>query len=118
MRFGSALEYHIDVSPALALKGKVPVYSLQLLAENTIKHNSLTTVSPLHISIIGDEDKRTVAVSNNLQPKSTMEQSDGVGLFNLSERYKLLGNYDINIIKTNAAFTVVIKVLEYENSNS
>jgi hypothetical protein len=41
-----------------------------------------------------------------------------VGLANLSERYKLLGNYDIAITRTENEFTVAIKVLENESSNS
>ena len=72
----------------------------------------------MYIFINGEEEKKTITVSNNLQPKSTMDETNGVGLANLSERYKLLGNYDIAITKTDDEFTVAIKVLENESSNN
>jgi len=118
VRFGNALNFNIDIPSSFQQGGKVPVYSLQLLAENAIKHNVLTTATPLYIFINGEEEKKTITVSNNLQPKSTMDESNGVGLANLSERYKLLGNYDIAITKTDDEFTVAIKVLENESSNN
>jgi len=116
VRFGNALNFNINIPSSL--QGKVPVYSLQLLAENAIKHNVLTNANPLNIFINGDKEKKIISLSNNLQPKSTIDETNGVGLTNLSERYKLLGNYDISIIKTDNEFTVAIKVLENESSNN
>ena len=116
VRFGNALNFNINIPSSL--QGKVPVYSLQLLAENAIKHNVLTNANPLNIFINGNKEKKIISLSNNLQPKSTIDETNGVGLTNLSERYKLLGNYDISIIKTDNEFTVAIKVLENESSNN
>lgn len=118
VRFGNALNFNIDIPSSFQGGGKVPVYSLQLLAENAIKHNVLTSASPLYIFITAKEENKTITVLNNLQPKSVMEETNGVGLANLSERYKLLGNYDISITRTEKEFTVAIKVLDNESSNS
>jgi len=118
VRFGNALNYHINIPSSMKLYGKVPVYSIQLLVENAIKHNILTTANPLNIFINGNEQNTTITVSNNLQFKTVAEESNGMGLLNLSERYKLQGNEDIIISKTENDFKVTIKVIQCESSNS
>jgi two-component system, LytTR family, sensor kinase len=118
VRFNEALGVSITVDTALQQQGYVPVYSIQLLIENAIKHNILTVQKPLHISITGDNKMNTVTVANNMQPKPTVEEESGVGLSNLAERYRLLGNKPIDIIKDEHKFSVTINVLENENSNN
>jgi two-component system, LytTR family, sensor kinase len=118
VRFGRALNYYIDIPKSMLSGSRLPVYSIQLLVENAVKHNILTTAKPLYISIKGYDLSNTITVTNNLQPKLITEESNGMGLANLSERYKLLGREDIVIIKTKSEFTVTIKVLEYEGGNS
>ena len=112
VRFGSALNFTIDIPPDRKFTGKVPVYSVQLLVENAIKHNILTTSRPLHIVIKAGKDNKTISIENNLQPKLHIEDGSGVGLSNLAERYKLLNNEEIIIDRTNDKFIVTIKVLE------
>lgn len=117
VRFGEALFFHIDVPTPLQLLGKVPVYSVQQLAENAIKHNTLTIAQPLHITINGDSAHSTITVTNNLQPKQEQEASTGLGLTNLAERYQLLGEEEVRTKKTEVSFAVTIKVMHYESSN-
>jgi two-component system, LytTR family, sensor kinase len=117
VRFNEALQVTINVKDKLKQNGYVPVYSLQLLIENAIKHNTLTAVRPLHISIFGNEKDNTVTVSNNIQSRPGIEDESGVGLSNLAERYRLLGNKIIDISKESGEFKVTINVLENENSN-
>ncbi|MBI3235053.1 MAG: histidine kinase, partial [Bacteroidetes bacterium] len=118
VRFNEALDVSIDVDPVMQQDGYVPVYSIQLLIENAIKHNILTAQKPLHISITGDIKMNSVTVANNIQSKLTVEDESGVGLSNLAERYRLLGNKPINIVKDAKKFSVIINVLENENSNN
>jgi two-component system, LytTR family, sensor kinase len=118
VRFGSALNFTIEVPPEMKINGKVPVYSIQLLVENAIKHNILTTTQPLHIVIKGDKENKAVVIENNLQTKLHIEEGSGVGLPNLVERYRLLNTEEIKIVKTNDRFIVTIKVMENESSNS
>jgi two-component system, LytTR family, sensor kinase len=118
VRFGNALNFTIAIPPDMILNGKVPVYSIQLLAENAIKHNILTVAQPLHIAINGDIENKTIIIENNLQPKLHIEDGGGVGLSNLAERYRLLNNEEIKIDRLNDKFIITIKVLANESSNS
>jgi two-component system, LytTR family, sensor kinase len=111
VRFGEALQYSIHLPERIKSSGYLPVYSIQLLAENAIKHNTLTTQHPLHIRIVGDTGTGKISVSNNMQPKLSIEDGNGVGLSNLAERYRLLGNAGLEISRGQGEFSVTIKVL-------
>ncbi|MBS1511231.1 MAG: sensor histidine kinase [Bacteroidetes bacterium] len=115
VRFGDMIAFGITNEKLLAAKGKLPVYSLQLLAENAIKHNAFTNEMPLKISIDYDEAASTITISNPLQPRKIMEVTTKVGLKNLEERYRLLGNEGITIVNSNNIFSVTIKVLHPTN---
>ncbi len=115
IRYGEALQFSIDIPEEIYLTGFVPVFSLQLLSENAIKHNALTNESPLQIQIKYEESRITVI--NNLQPKLITETTTGSGLTNLAERYKILSGDEIIIHTTANQFSVSIKILNDENSN-
>jgi len=117
VRFGKALLFKIDIPPEMTQAGKIPVYSIQLLVENAIKHNSLTVETPLFIKITGDQYLKSIKVSNNLQEKLNLVEEQGIGLANLKERYNLLCDDGITINKSGYEFTVIIKVIEDENCN-
>lgn len=115
IRYGRALDYIVNISEEKLKTGYIPVFSLQLLAENAIKHNALTNESPLHINIMYEDGR--IIVSNNLREKNISEPSPGLGLINLAERYKILSGDEILIKNSNDKFSVSIKVLTNENSN-
>jgi two-component system, LytTR family, sensor kinase len=118
VRFGEALSFSITVPASVKLGGMLPVYSLQLLAENAIKHNTLTRQQPLHIHISGDNLTGKITVSNNPQPKLSVAIGNGVGLSNLAERYRLLGKEELEIRREQDQFAVTIKVLTDEHRNN
>jgi two-component system, LytTR family, sensor kinase len=115
IRYGKALQFTIDIPEEICETRFVPVFSLQMLTENAIKHNALTNESPLQIKIKYDEDK--ITVTNNLQPKMTTETTTGLGLINLAERYKILSGEEIKIHASATQFSVSIKVLKNECCN-
>ncbi|MFT3680718.1 MAG: sensor histidine kinase [Ferruginibacter sp.] len=117
VRFGNALSFTIRISETARVNGRLPVYALQSLAENAIKHNILTSEQPLHIEIISLGDER-VLVKNNFQPRPIIEDSSGVGLSNLAERYRLLAGTGIDINNENGFFTVQIKILRDAGNNN
>jgi len=115
IRFGEALQFDVRIPEEWRNKYYLPTFSLQQLAENAIKHNILTSDSPLHITISGQG--RTITVSNNWQKKEEVSQGPGVGLANLQERYRILSDSDIVVNAKDNVFSVSIKALEYESSD-
>lgn len=97
-------------------EAKVVPLSLQLLLENTIKHNTVTSEKPLRIII--SEEGKSLLVKNNLQPKEILKRGSGVGLANIQQRYQLLTDRKIEITTNNQFFSVKLplltKILEME----
>ena len=74
---------------------KVPSLALQLLVENAVKHNEISSGKPLTVEVYS-EDNRLI-VKNKLQRRSGHIEGTHTGLSNLSTRCKLLLNKDIII---------------------
>ncbi len=108
MRFEDSIVFTMP-EKALNPESKVVPLSLQLLLENAVKHNMVTSSKPLHIKIY--EDQNNLVVENNLQPKQIVKKSSGVGLSNIMQRYDLLTNRKININKQANRFAVAIPML-------
>lgn len=88
-RYGEALKMDISVDSD-ALHKYIPVLALQILVENAIKHNEVSIERPLKISISSEGE--WLVIVNNLQFRETDEDSTGIGLANLRERYNLLSD--------------------------
>jgi sensor histidine kinase YesM len=114
IRFGNAIQFEVSI-PAEAKTGIVPTFSIQLLLENAIKHNAFTIESPLLIKLIYCDG--WITVSNNIQTRNTEDDSPGLGLSNLSERYKIISGDEINIQSDNKDFSVSIKILSDKDYN-
>lgn len=108
MRFEDSIIFDIP-EKASNPESKVVPLSLQLLLENAVKHNTVTSSNPLHIKIYEDGD--SLVVENNLQPKQIVKKSSGVGLSNIMQRYDLLTNKKVNINKEANRFAVTIPML-------
>lgn len=108
-RFGGNLEVKIDVPDAKLNKKVVPL-SLQILMENAIKHNIVSSDKPLKINVAAENGK--LVVSNNLQKKNQVNESTGIGLENIRNRYKLFGNGQVEVVDSGSSFTVSIPLLE------
>jgi len=108
MRFEDSIIFEMP-EKASNPESKVVPLSLQLLLENAVKHNMVTSTKPLHIKIY--EDNGHLVVMNNLQPKQIIKKSSGVGLENIKQRYKLLSNRKVIINQRAKDFAVAIPVL-------
>jgi sensor histidine kinase YesM len=108
MRFEDSIIFEIP-EQASNPESKVVPLSLQLLLENAVKHNMVTTSKPLHIKIY--EANGFLVVENNLQPKQIVKKSSGVGLDNIKQRYNLLTDRKVNIKQQAESFAVAIPML-------
>lgn len=107
-RFGDNLQVTFDISE-VALNSIIPPMSIQILAENAIKHNIITKAKPLKIRIYStDQD---LIIENNLQEKTTKEVSTGVGLNNIVNRYQILFSRQIQVIKKEAIFEIRLPII-------
>ena len=108
MRFEDSIIFDMP-EKASNPESKVVPLSLQLLLENAVKHNMVTTTKPLHIKIY--ENNGDLVVENNLQPKQIVKRSSGVGLENIKQRYNLLSDKSIYIDQQANSFAVSIPML-------
>ncbi|KJD32079.1 histidine kinase [Tamlana nanhaiensis] len=108
MRFEDSIVFNMP-EKASNPDSKVVPLSLQLLLENAVKHNMVTSNKPLHISIY--EQQGNLVVENNLQPKQIVKKSSGVGLSNIKQRYQLLTHKNVFINQEANRFAVAIPML-------
>lgn len=107
-RFGENLQLKVDTE---INGGYIAPLTLQLLVENAIKHNTISTAKPLVVSIdkVGEE---YIVVSNNLQRKYSKEASTGFGLNSIKKRYGLLVNKEIKVEENMQQYKVAIPIIK------
>jgi len=107
IRFGDKLRVDIRLNPS---KAQVAPLVLQMLVENAIKHNIVSTEQPLNIRIYGDSEK--IIVENNIQKKNVLpEDSKGIGLENIKRRYSFLSSIGIEVTNTGELFMVKLPMI-------
>ncbi|WP_299257670.1 sensor histidine kinase [uncultured Aquimarina sp.] len=97
-----AIRYGTNVKIAMNITKEyhfilIPILSLQILLENAIKHNEVSKEYPLTIKIYIENEY--LIIENKIQPRNNPEESTGYGLTNLSKRYILLKEKDIEVYK-------------------
>lgn len=107
-RFEDAVTFDFNISEE-DKKGYVVPLSLQLLLENSIKHNFATSSKPLNIKIF--TEKGNLIIENNLQTRELPNKSTGVGLANIVSRYNLLTERNVFVEKSEAFFRVKLPIL-------
>lgn len=108
MRFENSISYELPTELGNPDAKVVPL-SLQLLLENTIKHNVASEKKPLHIKIYFENNY--LIVENNLQKKEVLQDRKGVGLQNIVNRYALISERKVLVDQTETAFKVKIPIL-------
>ena len=107
IRFGDNLKVELPI----AGEGKVVPLSIQMLLENAIKHNEVSSENPLTIVIKREPDY--LVVKNTVRLKSVpLEENSGLGLTNIQSRYEFLSDKALIINKSEADFEVKIPILK------
>jgi ligand-binding sensor domain-containing protein len=108
-RYGYALQVSVNIEAAIKKATFIPPLVLQLLAENAVKHNTVSKDKPLFISvnILGDY----IVMRNSINYKLEKEESEGVGLQNIRNRYKLLTEREIIQEVNNNEFVIMLPLI-------
>ena len=110
IRFGGNLKIQMDLDAA---RGQVAPLALQLLVENAIKHNVVSSADPLRLRLY--EEAGFIVVENTLQKKMVLgEDSSGMGLENIRQRYSFLSSQPVLITDNDGTFKVKLPLIEPE----
>lgn len=115
VRYSGKISFLVDVKKE-ELSMELPVLSLLPLIENVVKHNIIDSEHKMEVRI-SVRDGKELSIANPVYRKYRMAESHGIGLSNLSTRYKLLTGKDIQVRKENSDFLVILPltVPDYEN---
>lgn len=108
VRLGDCISYNCHI-PTDCIESLLPPLTLQLLVENVIKHNSITTSNPMKIDI--SVDNGYLVVSNLIHLKKNVE-SAGIGLRNLSNRCRLMTGKEISVMEKCGVFIVKVPLAD------
>jgi hypothetical protein len=109
IRFENKFDIVINVPEADQTRYSIAPLTLQLLVENAVKHNRMSSKEPLHVHIQLEGD--CLVIQNNLQHRPQSENSTGVGLQNIINRYTLLTDRPVWIGEVDGSFVVEIPLL-------
>lgn len=114
IRHGDYLKVHIGLKDCYE-KMLIPA-SVQMLVENSIKHNIVSSDEPLEISILNNPDY--IIIRNNLQKKSSFSDTGGIGLENLKARYGFLTNKPVVVEEESGFFIVKLPFIVKDKRNN
>ncbi len=110
-RFGDSLQIITDIDNE---EGYIIPFSIQMLLENAVKHNVISSEKRLTISIIKND--RFITITNNLQPKLHKEASTGFGLGSIIKHYEMITKEKVLIEKTDTSFKVSLPILKNDKT--
>ena len=108
IRFGGNFQFDNQLTNNVLGK-KVAPLTLQMLVENALKHNEVSKLNPLSISVFLDDN--FIVVRNNLQLKTNRNDSTGIGLSNIKARYSFLSQHPVSVSEADGFFTVKIPLI-------
>ena len=112
-RYGNNLQIGIDIPTTTTRHLYIPPLTLQLLLENAIKHNAISSQSPLLVNFSMRQND-ILEVSNKKSSKNLLQPGAGMGLQNISNRFKLLTSNKVVIHNANESFIIELPLLRHE----
>ncbi|GAB3348197.1 hypothetical protein GCM10027566_03390 [Arachidicoccus ginsenosidivorans] len=112
-RYGQGLNVQLMIADTYH-ETIIPPFTLQLLVENAVKHNTIVVNNPLIVKIYIEEDY--LIVQNPVMPRRSVEASAHIGLNNIRERYQNLFKASIEVESSPSYFTIKLPIIhEYNN---
>lgn len=112
VRFGEKLE--ADVKLPANLNASVPPFAIQMVVENAIKHNIISSARKLRIVIY--EEGGNIVVENNLQKKNPdVVASTGIGQKNITGRYRMFTKKLPLFVETDTLYKVSLPLIFADN---
>lgn len=110
IRFEDTIQLEIDIKPENK-QYYLPPLTLQMLIENAIKHNVITEVRPLKISI--EYRNQYLVIKNKLQAKKVeSKNSSKSGIKNIERRYSYFTDKKVQVIKNEQSFIVKVPLID------
>lgn len=121
LKFISSYAYLLNIrySPNLKIELQIsdeskrlllPPLAIQLLIENAIKHNEISSDSPLVIELKSNE--KSLIISNKVNRRISEEPSSKTGLKNIQKRYSYFTDLFICVNDSEGMFSVEIPLLK------
>ncbi len=115
IRFPENLNVDFSI-PEKCLKMHIAPLTLQMLIENSIKHNVISKAHPLSVDIYITEGR--IVVRNNLKLKQVLDKSTKTGLENIRKRYEYLSESTIEVTETTNSFIVSVPLIDVKNEEN
>jgi two-component system LytT family sensor kinase len=116
IRHDGGIQLKYEISESSKNSCVLPPNTLQLLAENAVKHNKFSKSEPLLMKL--HEDGDYLVFTNNYNKRELLEKTSGLGLENIKKRYHLLFNKDIVVEQMNGNFIVKLPVIKESRDES
>lgn len=108
VKYGDKLAFDCRIEEKY-LTYRLPVLTLLPLIENVTKHNEISSSNPMVIHISTDDDR--LIIKNKIKKKIDPVSSEGIGLANLNNRFKILTKKEIKIKIIQEEFHVYLPLI-------
>ncbi len=108
-RFEHKFEVRIELDQGTIDNSCIAPLTLQMLVENAVKHNRMSTREPIVITIAAEDG--ALVVKNPYRPRGKEAHSTGLGLQNIINRYALLSSRPVWAGEREDEFVVQIPLL-------
>ncbi|GAB3705454.1 hypothetical protein GCM10027592_37950 [Spirosoma flavus] len=114
IRFNDRLQLVNSISEEESIRFNIAPLTLQLLMENAVKHNQMSRRHPLIVTLAIEECYLLISnpIHLRLPDEIFPENSTGIGLANITNRYRLLTDRPVLVSQNDNTFTVSIPLLQ------
>ena len=102
------IQYSFELEEESFLK-KIPVFSMQILIENILKHNFISETDPIKIKISSNSEE--VVVMNNKVPRTKVDKT-GIGHQIIQKMYENIPGKGMKIEETKEEYIVRLPLIE------